>query len=96
MIVGTLQLRFVVRDAQSLKDKRRVLKGLKDRLRGKFNVSAAEVDSLDHRQHAVLGVAMVANDRRFIESALSKVVDQVRGLHTISLIDYELETWPAG
>jgi len=96
MIVGTLQLRLVIRDASSLKDKRRVLKGLKDRLRHKFNVSIAETGAQDHRQEAVMGVAMVANDRRFLEQVLSKVVDQVRTQVVLTLIDYELETWPAG
>ena len=96
MIVGTLQMQLVVRDAMSLKDKRRVLKSLKDRLHSRFNVSVAETDALDHRQQAFLAVAMVSNDRRFVESALSKVVDHVRAHGGASLIDYELETWPAG
>lgn len=79
----------------SLKDKRRVLKSLKDRLHNKFNVSIAEINALDHRQQAILGVAMVANDRRFVDSALSKLVDQIRAHGGVSLVDYELETWPA-
>ena len=96
MIVGTLQLQLVVRDSLNLKDKRRALKSLKDRLHNKFYVSIAETDALDHRQQAVMGVAMVANDRRFVERVLSKVVDQVRLHGGLSLIDYELETWSAG
>ncbi|NLE60031.1 MAG: DUF503 domain-containing protein, partial [Planctomycetes bacterium] len=70
MVVGTLSLKLAIFGAYSLKDKRRVVNSLKDRLKGRFNVSVAEVGSLDRWQQAELGVAMVANDGRFVESAL--------------------------
>ena len=70
MIVGTLKLRLIVRESHSLKDKRRVIKSLKDRIRGGFNVSIAEVDSLDSLQEAVLGVAVVANEKRHAQEVL--------------------------
>ena len=57
MIVGTLRVRLLLREARTLKDKRQVVKSIKDRLRNHFNVSVAEVDELDNRQIAVLGVA---------------------------------------
>ncbi len=82
---------LAVFEAASLKDKRRVIKGIKDRLANKFNVSVAEVDALDARQRAVLGIAMVANDRRFVESSLHKVVDQLRLARCASLVDYAIE-----
>ena len=62
MVVGSLKLRLLVRASQSLKDKRQVVRSVKDRLRHAFNVSVAEVDAEDHRQVAVLGVAMVCNE----------------------------------
>jgi len=91
MIVGVLELRIGIGDAQSLKDKRRVLKSLKDRLRRAFNVSVAEVDHNDVLRSAVLGVALVANDRRFVDSALSQVVEFVRRVPQLTLADYHLE-----
>ena len=91
MIVGTLRIRLVLRGAHSLKDKRRVVKGLKDRLRGKFNVSVAEVDHQDEHQRAELGVAMTGTDRRYVNSVLSKVIDHVRVAPGAELVDYELE-----
>ncbi|MCB9852254.1 MAG: DUF503 domain-containing protein [Phycisphaerales bacterium] len=91
MVVGTLRLSFVIPGANSLKDKRRVVKSLKDRLGNKHNISVAEVDELDEHRRCVIGIAMVSNDRRFTESCLSKIVDEVRGNPYASLSDYELE-----
>ncbi len=91
MTIGVLQLELSVTDAMSLKDKRRVTKSLKDRLGARHNVSIAEVDDLDHRQAATLALAMVANEGRFVQSALSKIVDEVRAFPHASLLDYDIE-----
>jgi uncharacterized protein YlxP (DUF503 family) len=93
MVVGVLRVRLGVFDAQSLKDKRRITKSLKDRLGAKHNVSIAEVDDLDHRQAATLGLAMIANEARFVESALHKIVDEIRAFPRASLMDYEIDLW---
>ena len=91
MVVGVLQVRLGVFEARSLKDKRRVTKSLKDRLGARHNVSIAEVDDLDHRQAATLGLAMVANESRFVESALAKIVDEIRAFPHAALLDYAIE-----
>ena len=93
MVVGVLRVRLGVFEALSLKDKRRVVKSLKDRLSARHNVSVAEIDDLDHRQAATLGVAMVSNDGRFVESALAKIVDEIRLFGRASLLDYDIELW---
>ena len=91
MIVGVLRVRLGVFEALSLKDKRRVIKSLKDRIAARHNVSVAEVADLDQRQMATLGIALVANDARFVESVLSKLVDEIRLDRRASLLDYEIE-----
>lgn len=91
MVVGVLRVRLGIFEALSLKDKRRVTKSLKDRLGARHNVSIAEIDDLDHRQAATLGVAMIANEPRFVESALSKIVDEIRRYPHAALVDYEIE-----
>ncbi|MCF7958523.1 MAG: DUF503 domain-containing protein [Phycisphaerae bacterium] len=91
MIIGVLSLEVSIFDAMTLKDKRRVIKSLKDRLGNTFNVSVAEVGYNDSIKTSLLAVAMVANDSRFIDSALSKIVDFVRKTHTLSLEDYTIE-----
>ena len=91
MVIGVLKIRFVLRAAHSLKDKRHVIKSLKDRLANKFNVSIAEVDHQDEWQRATLGVAMVGTDGQFVNSVLSKVIDHCRMFPGAELVDYELE-----
>ena len=51
----------------------------------------AAAERLDHRQAATFGVAMVANDARFVESALHKIVDEVRRVGSASLVDFDIE-----
>lgn len=91
MIVGVLTVRLGIYEAWSLKDKRRVTRSLKDRLRNKHNISIAEVDDLDHRQATTLGVAYVANEARLVESALNKIVDEIRSYPHASLLEYDME-----
>lgn len=91
MNVSTLQMRILVRGARSLKDKRRVLKSIKDRLRHQFNVSVAEVDAQDSLRLAVLGVALVSNDRQFADQVLNQVLRLVRHTAGAELASFELE-----
>ena len=91
MTVGVLQLELSVGDAMSLKDKRRVIKSLKDRIAHGHNVSIAEVGALDEHRRSILGVAMVSNDARYVEGALSKLVDFVKAVPSVSLTDYQIE-----
>jgi hypothetical protein len=91
MTIGVLQLEIGIGDAMSLKDKRRVVKSLKDRIAHGHNVSIAEVGALDEHRRAIIGVAMVANESRYVEGALSKIVDFVRGIPAVDLMDYQIE-----
>lgn len=91
MVVGVLTVRLAIYQALSLKDKRRVVKSIKDVVAHRFNVSVAEVGALDVRQQAILAFAMVGNDGRYIESCLSRIVDRVRRVGSASLVDYEVE-----
>jgi hypothetical protein len=91
MTIGVLQLEIRIGDAMSLKDKRRVVKSLKDRIAHGHNVSIAEVGAMDEHRRAILGLAMVANDAQYVEGALSKLVDFVRMVPQVDLIDYQIE-----
>ena len=91
MTIGALQIELTVIDAMSLKDKRRVIKSIKDRIAHAHNVSIAEVGALDEHRRSILGIAMVGNDGRYIEGALSKLVDFIRAAPRVSLLDYRIE-----
>ena len=69
-IVGLLTVELYVSDALTLKDKRSVVKGLLDRLGGRFNVAVAEVGALDRHRTAVLALTTVANDGKHVERVL--------------------------
>lgn len=89
MIVGVLTVELAIFDARSLKDKRRVLAGLKQKLRNRFNVSVAEVEYLDAPKRSRLAVSIVSRESRVVHSQLDKVVDLVRRTVGLSLVDYE-------
>ncbi len=91
MTVGILSIKLIIRDSHSLKDKRRVLNSLKDRVRQNFNVSFSEMEALDHHQYSTLAAAMVSNDKRYVNGSLSTLVNFVRTYPQVELIDYELE-----
>jgi hypothetical protein len=91
MKIGALQIELTVIDAMSLKDKRRVIKSIKDRIAHAHNVSIAEVGALDEHRRSILGIAMVGSDGRYIEGALSKLVDFIRATPQVSLLDYRIE-----
>lgn len=68
--IGVLTLELQIELSHSLKDKRHIVKGLKDRLRHKFNVSVAEIAHQDSWQRSTLAVVTVSGDRKFAEQVL--------------------------
>lgn len=79
-VIGVLTLEICVEHSHSLKDKRQVIKSLKDRLREKFNVSVAEIAHLDSWQLSAISVVTVSNDRIFAEKVLQSVENYAVGL----------------
>jgi uncharacterized protein YlxP (DUF503 family) len=87
MAVGLLTLELHLAEAQSLKDKRQVLRSLKDRLRAHFNVAVAELDFEDSWQRSVVGVVTLSNEERHVEDSLQKVLaeaDRILGPMLVS------------
>lgn len=93
MTVGVLKLKLFIPQANSLKSKRQILKSLKDKMRHRFNVSVAEIASLDKWQSETLAVACVNSDKRLLNSVLSKIVDLVDTQGSVELIDYSIEIY---
>jgi uncharacterized protein YlxP (DUF503 family) len=91
MVVGIVSLRFVIPGSHSLKDKRRRLRAVKDRLRAQFNLSIAEVDAQDVWQTAVLGLSAVGTDRAYVEGLLDQAIQMVRRQRDVTLVSVEKE-----
>jgi uncharacterized protein YlxP (DUF503 family) len=91
MVVGALQVRLLVRESRSLKDKRKVVRSILDRLRHEFNVSAAEVDALDDHRSAVLGFTMVGWDAANVREELQRIAEGLRRHPVAEFVGCELE-----
>jgi uncharacterized protein YlxP (DUF503 family) len=91
MIVGVLRLTFHIPHARSLKDKRRVVQKLRDRVRSRFDVSIAEVGAQNLRQRAVFGVSVVSGDSAVCDSVLEQVARAAQSVGDAVLTDRATE-----
>ena len=91
MVIGLCRIELHLPDRQSLKEKRQVVKSLKDRLRQQFNVSVAEVDAHELWQRAVLAAACVGTDRAYVNGVLDRLVRAVERERAVDLVRTELE-----
>jgi uncharacterized protein YlxP (DUF503 family) len=91
MIVGLCTIELFLPGSQSLKDKRQVLLSLKVRLREKFNLSVAEVDGQDLWQKAILGLACVANEGRYVNQVLDQALNVIRAVPTVEVVQSRIE-----
>jgi uncharacterized protein len=91
MVVGVCTAVLHIPGAASLKDKRRAVKSLKDRLHNQFNLSAAEVGDLELWQRATMGLAVISNDAKHCDEVLAKAIDLIRRDNAVELIDYQTE-----
>src|SRR5262245_36503062 len=89
MVVGVCRLTLMVHESHSLKEKRMVLRRIKDRTRLKFNVAIAEVGDQDAWQSAQIGYAVVANERGFVESMVGKIEKFIEELGAAKIVDDE-------
>ena len=78
-------------DVASLKEKRHVLKGLKERVRARFEVSVAEVDHQDLWQRATLAIAYVSADARHANEVVSKAMDFIEDHVEGQVLDTSVE-----
>jgi len=96
MFIGVLRLVFQIPGAASLKDRRRVVKGFKDRVRARFPVSIAEVGDLSRWQVATLGVAIVSGEAARCSEVLSAVARAAEQANDAVLADVATEIVPFG
>lgn len=90
-IVGVLTLEIHVEGSHSLKDKRHVVKSLKDRLRDRFNVAVAEIDGLDSWQRSVVAAVTVSIDKVRAEQVLTAAENHAADLLGGALVSSGVE-----
>jgi uncharacterized protein YlxP (DUF503 family) len=96
VFVGILRLTFHIPHAQSLKDKRSVVRKFQDRVRAKFSVSIAEVAAQDLLQKAVFGVSVVSGEASVCDSVLASVARVAETQEEAVLTDRATELIPIG
>ena len=91
MVVGLLRLEVHIPNAHTLKEKRSVLNSLKDQLRGRFNISVAEVDANETWQRATVGISTLGSSRAYAEGLLREVKVWIRATRLVDLIAIDEE-----
>jgi uncharacterized protein YlxP (DUF503 family) len=91
VVVGTAKISLYIQDNRSLKEKRKIVKSIIAKVHQRFNVSIAEVDFNDKWQRIGLGLSVVGNDRRFVNSALDTILSYVDSLYLGEIIDSDIE-----
>ncbi len=91
MVVGLVRLEIHLPYAQSLKDKRQVVRKLKERLRARFNVAVAELDHQELWQRATVGVVSISNDNSHLAQVLETGVHESEKILKGDLVDSQIE-----
>jgi uncharacterized protein YlxP (DUF503 family) len=89
MVVGVCRVTLMVSESHSLKEKRMVLRRIKDRVSNKFNCAIAEVGDQDEWQSAELGFSVVSNEYGFTQSMVQKILQFIEDLAVAKIIDDE-------
>jgi uncharacterized protein YlxP (DUF503 family) len=90
MVVSMIQMIFEIPDVESLKDKRRIIRSVKEKLQRRFHMSAAEVDLQDSLTFAQIGGAVVSNSRNFGETVLQKAFKMIEDEVPIRIQDMRI------
>jgi uncharacterized protein YlxP (DUF503 family) len=85
MVITVLQFELIIPHSESLKDKRRVVKSLKDRLHREHMVCVAELAALDNIRTAVMGVACLSSSAPYASEVLDRIMEKLKGLHDARL-----------
>jgi uncharacterized protein YlxP (DUF503 family) len=92
MIVSMIQIIFEIPDVGSIKDKRRIIRSIRDKLQKRFRMSAAEVDLQDSLTFAQMGGALVSNSRSFGETVLNKAFKMIEDEVPIRIQDMKIHS----
>ena len=91
MVIGTAIVDLYIPGTNSLKDKRRVVRSILDRIRSRYNVSAAEVGNQDKWQRLTVGLAWVSNEGGHACRSLQGVIHFLERLPEAEVIDYSVQ-----
>jgi len=91
MHVGCCSIKFFLHGNRSLKEKRRIVRSLKDRLKNNFNVSIAEIGDQDILQNLHMGIVAVNSDPKYLEGQIRKLVGAIEKMHLAEITDCQIQ-----
>ena len=91
MIVGTGKIKFKLYGINSLKEKRKIVKSIINRIKNRFNISIAETDFNDSHSWAEIGFSITGNNARLINSKLDKILNMAEEIGLAQIVDTDIE-----
>jgi len=91
MVAGLCNIRLILHEPCSLKEKRHVIKSIIERLKSRFNISVAETGLNDKWQSAEIAVACVSNDRVEVDKTLNYVINFIENDVRVEIAHYDIE-----
>jgi len=91
VIIGACEVKLMIFESNSLKDKRHIIKSIIGKIQSRFNVSIAEVGLNDSWKTSIIGFAFVTNDSVHANEVLSKVINFIDGDNRVEILDYNME-----
>ena len=93
MVIGTLEVDLYLEDSQSLKSRRRVIKGLIARLRQKFNVAVTEIGDKNLWQRTTLAMVSLSDDSKYLDGLLSTVLNYLEREKSVQVLDHRVRVF---
>ena len=92
MVIGLLKIELYVESSRSLKDKRKIIKSLIQKLKSKYtNLSVSEIDFLNNWKKSIIAIVAVSNEIKHINSVLEKALKFILDGYNYQVIDSEIE-----
>lgn len=91
MIIGACRIKLHIFESYSLKDKRKVIKSLLERLQSRYNISIAEIEDLDSWQTALIGFSCVSNETKHVQSVITNVIRFIDNDGRVEITDQDIE-----
>ena len=76
---------------QSLKEKRRIIKSLQDKLKNKFNIAISEIGNNDLWQSSLIGVVTIGNETAYLEKMLNSIINFIDEFYGVEISQYDIE-----
>lgn len=91
MIIGSCEIEILIYEANSLKEKRHVIKSIIERIKSKFNASVAEVGHNDLWNRALIGFAVVSNNKKLCDESISKIIAFIDNDERVEILSLDKE-----